>query len=141
MFFQHRSHSTLPPSIAIHRPSSIFCSQRTHTLTRGRFDAPLRRCSAPLPRPLGSVGLVCERVGSFGDLVTLSRWLSRSRSTNGAGSDAALAVGENGSPSSRSVSIARSIAPVLFATVRTVDADRERFIALGVSMVEEEEEE
>lgn len=137
MFFQHLSHSTLPPSIWIQRPSSMRFSQRTHTRARGGarllVDAPLRRCSS---RPEGNVGLVCERVGSFGDLATLSRCVSAN------GREDVLAVGESGPSSSRRVSIARSIAPVDLETVRAVEAERERFImACGESMVEEEEDE
>ena len=68
MFFQHLSHMTPPPSMRIHRPSSMLFSQfrQFFTFAARRFDDSGRA----LPRP----GLVCERMGSFGRM--LSRWPS-----------------------------------------------------------------
>lgn len=69
------------------------------------------------------VGLVCERMGSFGGLETLSLWPSVAKAKgNVAGLCAVLVVGES-VPSSNNVSIARSKAPVDFAVVRAVYAD------------------
>ena len=114
--FQHLSQSTLPPSIWIHRPSSIVFSHRTHTRTFGG----LFLCPAPSSRPVLIVGLVCERIGSFGGRDTLSRWASdASASGRVAGLCELLPVGES-VPSSNSVSIARSRAPVDLAVVRVV---------------------
>lgn len=131
IFFQHLSQSTFPPSIWIHRPSSIVFSQRTHTFVFGRLCA-LRRCSS---RPVDSVGLVCERIGSFGDLDTLSRCAS----ANGGRDEPVLVVGDAGLSSNR-VSIARSSAPVDLAIVRDVDADRLRCGSRGDSVEEDEDE-
>ncbi len=127
IFFQHRSHSTLPPSTWIHRPSSIGFTQRTHVLVLGRFVDALRGFpvtsarSSAASRFDGSVGLVCERIGSFGDRValSLSPVLSLSRGLSAGRRDelAVEAVGEVGL-SSRSVSMTRSRAPVDFDGVR-----------------------
>ena len=80
IFFQHLSQSTFPPSICIHLPSSIAFSHRTHLRTLGRFDVDALRAFpsafSSVSRFEGSVGLVCERVGYFADLDTLSRGLS-----------------------------------------------------------------
>lgn len=65
-------------------------------------------------------GLVCERVGNFGLMLSRSREPSWARPTgNMAGLDTDDAVGLVAS-SSKSVSMARSSAPVDFAVVRTV---------------------
>lgn len=159
IFFQHRSQSTLPPSTCIHLPSSIGFTQRTHVLVRGRFVDALRGLPVPVAsarssaasRFDGSVGLVCERIGSFGDFVALS--LSFVRSLLGGLSRgirdelAVEAVGEVG-PSSRRVSMTRSRAPVDFDGVRgvyedeaAVEEERERWGARGDWTVVDEEDE
>ena len=156
IFFQHRSHSTLPPSTWIHLPSSIGFTQRTHVLVLGRFVDALRGFpvasarSSAASRFDGSVGLVCERMGGFGDLVALSLWLSLGRFGGlSAGRREELAVeivGEVGS-SSRSVSMTWSRAPVDFDGVRgayeeeAADDERERWGARGDWAVEDEEDE
>ena len=116
IFFQHRSHSTLPPSTCIHLPSSIGFTHRTHVLVLGRFVDALRGFAAPdasarssaVRRFDGSVGLVCERIGSFGDFAALSLSFVLSlliALSAGRRNELVVdAVGEVG-PSSRSVSI------------------------------------
>ena len=101
----------------MHLPSSIAFSHRTHLLTRGRFDVDALRAFpsafSSVSRFEGSVGLVCERVGYFADLDTLSRGLSVDMR------EELEMVGDRGL-SSRRVSMARSRAPVDFDTVRWV---------------------
>ena len=79
----------------------------------GLFDAVL--CPSGRVVDDGRVGLVCERIGSFGDLPpTLSRFasaLTKGRELP------VLVVGDSGL-SSKSVSMARSRAPVDLANVR-----------------------
>lgn len=138
MFFQHLSHMTPPPSTWIHRPSSIVFSHLRHERTRGarRFDS---------GRAEPSPGLVCARVGSLGRM--LSRWLScASAIGKTAGLETDDAVGEVAS-SSKSVSIARSSAPVDLAAVRTVyedvvvDVERLRAGSRGDGAAEDDAEE
>lgn len=113
MFFQQRSHMTPPPSVRIHRSSSMVLLHLRHART---FS--VRRLASSLL--VREPGLVCERVGSFGLMLSRSREPSWARPTgNMAGLDTDDAVGLVAS-SSKSVSMARSSAPVDFAVVRTV---------------------
>lgn len=122
MFFQHLSQSTVPPSIWIHLPSSICLSHLAQTLTLGLFfPIPCLESGLPAPR----VGLVCDRIGNFGGL--LSRGFSPNPSRAGLDVDAAVCTVVS---SSKRVSMVRSRAPVDLAAERmeyAVDADRLRF--------------
>lgn len=143
IFFQHLSQSTLPPSIGIHRPSSIALLQLAHCFVlRGLLEEVNKllvtlfegfRASNSLD--LVIVGLVCERVGSLGGLLELSLtglWFSspagKACLAGESGEEFALVVGDRG-VSSNSVSIALSRAPIDLAVPLTPYAEHEDEVA------------
>jgi hypothetical protein len=131
IFFQHLSQSTLPPSIGIHRPSSIILLQLAHCFVlRDLFEEADELLVTlfdgfKMSNSLGlaMVGLVWERVGSLGGLLELSLtglWFSTPAGkiclVGESGDKLAFVVGDRG-VSSNSVSMALSRAPTDFAVV------------------------
>ena len=131
IFFQHLSQSTLPPSIGIHRPSSMGLLQLAHCLVlRGLFEGAdelpvtlFEDFKVSNSLDLTIVGLVCERVGSLSGLLELSLaglWFStptgKMSLVGESGERVELVVGDRG-VSSNSVSIALSRAPIDLAVL------------------------
>lgn len=146
--FQHLSHITPPPSVCIHRPSSIVFSHFKHV--RIFFSA----ATFLFPGGCRESGLLCgftpgvvfALAGSLGLKLSLCPSSFASTVGNIAGLDTDDTVGEAG-PSSNNVSIAQSRAPVDFAIERTVydvvavDCERLRIGNRGDGVDEDEPDE
>ena len=130
--FQHLSQRTLPPSMGIHRASSVILLQLAHCLTlRDRLEeleellvTLFEGFKASSSLGLVMMGLVCERVGNLGGLLELSLtglWFSNPAGRTCLGGERgerlALVVDGDRGVSSNRVSIALSRAPTDLAVL------------------------